>query len=116
MQIEALPWLILFLPLLAAGCITLFTQHNRKASATLSIGAIVTSFVLTLVLIKFGGWDARELSVNWLSIGSLNLDFGLKLDALSLMMLLIVTGVGGAIHIYSAGYMRGDPGWSRYFA
>ncbi|HEY9174721.1 MAG TPA: NADH-quinone oxidoreductase subunit L, partial [Verrucomicrobiae bacterium] len=41
---------------------------------------------------------------------------GLKLDALSLMMLLIVTGVGSAIHIYSAGYMHGDPGWSRYFA
>jgi NADH-quinone oxidoreductase subunit L len=116
MKLEALPWLILFLPLLAAGCITLFTQRNRKASATLSIGAIVTGFVLTLVLIKFGGWDARELSVNWLSIGGLNVDFGLKLDALSLMMLLIVTGVGGAIHIYSAGYMHDDPGWSRYFA
>ncbi len=116
MKLEALPWLILFLPLLAAGAITLFTLRNKAASATLSIGAIVTGFVLTLALVKFGGWDARELSVNWLSIGSLNMDFGLKLDALSLMMLLIVTGVGGAIHIYSAGYMHDDPGWSRYFA
>jgi len=116
MKLEALPWLILFLPLLAAGWITLFTQHNRKASATWSIGAIVTSFVLTLALIKFGGWESRELSVNWLSIGSLSVDFGLKLDSLSLMMLLIVTGVGGAIHIYSYGYMHDDPGWSRYFA
>ena len=44
------------------------------------------------------------------------MDFGLKLDPLSLMMLLIVTGVGGAIHIYSAGYMHDDPGLSRYFA
>src|ERR1017187_5540546 len=116
MKLEALPWLILFLPLLAAGIITLFTLHDRKLSATLSIGAIVTGFVLTLVLVKFGGWDARELSVNWLSIGNLTVDFGLKLDRLSLMMLLIVTGVGSAIHIYSYGYMHDDPGFTRYFA
>ena len=87
----------MFLPLLAAGSIALFTLPNRRLSATLSIGAIVTSFILTLVLIKTGGWDARELSVNWLSIGSLSVDFGLKLDALSLMMLLVVTGVGSEI-------------------
>ncbi|MCL4785835.1 MAG: NADH-quinone oxidoreductase subunit L [Verrucomicrobia bacterium] len=116
MKLEALPWLILFLPLLAAGIITLFTLRNKAVSATLSIGAICTGFVLTLALIKFGGWDARELSLNWLSIGSLNVDFGLKLDALSLMMLLIVTGVGSAIHIYSFGYMHDDPGFSRFFA
>lgn len=116
MKPEALTWLILFLPLLAAGIITLFTLRNKAVSATLSIGAIVTGFVLTLALIKFGGWEARELSVNWLSIGSLSVDFGIKLDALSLMMLLIVTGVGSAIHIYSYGYMRDDPGFSRFFA
>ncbi len=55
-------------------------------------------------------------SGNWLSIGDLKIDFGLKLDALSLMMMLVVTGVGGAIHIYSVGYMRGDSGYSRFFA
>ena len=116
MKLEALPWLILFLPLLAAGIITLFTLRNKAVSATLSIGAIVTGFILTLALIKFGGWEARELSVNWLSIGNLNVDFGLKLNALSLMMLLIVTGVGSAIHIYSYGYMQHDPGFPRFFA
>mgnify|MGYP003331776802 CR=1 FL=1 len=116
MNPNALSWLILFLPLLSAGIIMLFTLRNKAVSATLSIGAICTGFVLTLALIKFGGWDARELSVNWLSIGSLNVDFGLKLDALSLMMLLIVTGVGSAIHIYSYGYMHDDPGFSRFFA
>src|SRR5262245_39258096 len=116
MKLEALAWVILFLPLLAAGIITCLTLHDRKVSATLSITAIVTGFLLSLALIKFGGWESRELSINWLSIGSLNVDFGLKLDALSLMMLLIVTGVGGAIHIYSYGYMHDDPGFSRYFA
>jgi len=116
MNLASLTWLILFLPLLAAGWITLFTLRDEKLSARLSIGAIVTGFFLTLILIKFGGWGAREVSVNWLSVGGLNVDFGLKLDPLSLMMMLIVTGVGGAIHIYSAGYMRGDPGFSRFFA
>ena len=116
MKLEALPWLILFLPLLAAGIITLFTLANKKVSATLSIGAIVTGFVLTLAFIKANGFTGGETALNWLSIGSLNVDFGLRLDALSLMMLLIVTGVGGAIHIYSAGYMHDDPGYSRYFA
>jgi NADH-quinone oxidoreductase subunit L len=121
MKLEALPWLILFLPLLAAGIITLFTLRDRKTSATLSIGAIVAGFVFTLALIKFCGWDAHglapeRLNFNWLSVGNFNVDFGLKLDPLSLMMMLVVTGVGGVIHIYSAGYMRDDPGYSRYFA
>ncbi|MGH8024075.1 MAG: NADH-quinone oxidoreductase subunit L, partial [Limisphaerales bacterium] len=52
----------------------------------------------------------------WLSVGGLNIDFGLKLDPLSLMMMLIVTGVGGAIHIYSRGYMREDAGMARFFS
>jgi NADH-quinone oxidoreductase subunit L len=118
MKYEILPWLILFLPLLSAAAITLFTLRNRAASAALSIGAIVTCFVLAIIFIANNGWTPTpsELTTNWLTIGNLNIDFGLKLDALSLMMMLIVTGVGGAIHIYSAGYMRGDPGWSRYFA
>jgi NADH-quinone oxidoreductase subunit L len=59
---------------------------------------------------------SSELTTNWLSIGELHIDFGLKLDALSLMMMLIVTGVGGAIHIYSFGYMHEDSGFSRFFA
>jgi len=116
MKLELLPWLILFLPLLAAGIITLFTLHNKAVSATLSIAAVVFGFALTLALIKFGGWELREVAVNWLSIGSLNVDFGLKVDPLSLMMLLVVTGVGSTIHIYSYGYMHDDPGFSRFFA
>ena len=118
MNLEALPWIILFLPLLAAGVITLFTLRSRTASALLSIGAIVIGFVLTLSFIAANGFHpaVTETSTSWLSIGNLNIDFGLKLDALSLMMMLIVTGVGGAIHIYSFGYMSGDCGFSRFFA
>ncbi len=118
MKYEALPWIILFLPLLSVAVITLFTLRSRTTSALLSIGAIVTGFVLTISFIAANGFNpaVTETSTNWLSIGNLNIDFGLKLDALSLMMMLIVTGVGGAIHIYSFGYMREDRGFSRFFA
>jgi NADH-quinone oxidoreductase subunit L len=122
MKLEALPWLILFLPLLSAAVITLFTLKHRNVSALLSIGAIVAGFVMTLVFIGANGFhiNAETPGVghagNWLSIGNLQIDFGLKLDALSLMMMLVVTGVGGAIHIYSYGYMREDRGFSRFFA
>jgi NADH-quinone oxidoreductase subunit L len=117
MKYEYLPWLILFLPLFSAVVITLFTLKHRNVSALLSIGAIVAGFVMTLVFIGANGFHINaEDSVNWLSIGGLNIDFGLKLDALSLMMMLIVTGVGGAIHIYSYGYMDEDRSKARFFA
>jgi len=118
MKLEALPWLILFLPLIAAAVITLFTQRDRTASATLSIGAIVIGFVLSVIFIKANGFDpaVKEISLKWLEIGPLQADFGLRLDPLSLMMLLVVTGVGSAIHIYSWGYMHEDRCYSRFFA
>ena len=117
MKYEILPWLILFLPLLSAAVIGLFTLGNRTVSALISIGAIVTGFILTLAFISGNGVHPAisETSTTWLSIGSLQADFGLKLDALSLMMLLIVTGVGGAIHIYSFGYMHEDRSMARFF-
>jgi NADH-quinone oxidoreductase subunit L len=115
---ETLPWIILFLPFLAASGITLFTLHQRELSAKLSIGAIVGSFLLTVVFIAMAGWEPlkKETLVNWLDVGGLQVDFGLRLDSLSLMMLLVVTGVGGAIHIYSRGYMHEDRCYSRFFA
>ena len=118
MNYANLPWIILFLPLLSAAVIALFTLGNRTLSALLSIGAIVTGFILTVVFIAANGFHpaVSEVSSTWLTIGSLQADFGLKLDALSLMMLLIVTGVGGAIHIYSFGYMHEDRSMARFFA
>ena len=121
MKYEILPWLTLFLPIFSAAAITLFTLKHRNVSALLSVGAIVAGFVMTLLFISANGFQfSGETSTNWLSIGQapgdLQIDFGLKLDALSLMMMLIVTGVGGAIHIYSVGYMREDRGFSRFFA
>jgi len=118
MKYEIFPWLILFLPLLAAVVITLFTLRGKTVSSLISIGAIVAGFIMTVTFIAANGFHpvVTETSVTWLSIGGLNVDFGLRLDALSLMMLLIVTGVGGAIHIYSFGYMHADRSMARFFA
>lgn len=118
MKSELLPWIILFLPLVAAAVITLVTLRSRVVSSLLSIAAIVTGFVLTVLFISANGFHpaVTETTREWLNIGGLHVDFGLKLDTLSLMMMLIVTGVGGLIHIYSYGYMHEDPGMSRFFA
>src|SRR5271154_985273 len=117
MKYEILPWIILFLPLLATAAITLFTLRCKTTSSLISIGAVVAGFVMTVVFVNANGIHfSGETAANWLSIGNLNVDFGLKLDALSMMMLFVVTGVGGLIHIYSYGYMDEDPGKSRFFA
>ena len=113
-----LAWFVLFLPCLAAVWITLFTQRNPRLSAGLSIGAIITAFLCSVLLFALLPHErpGLELKVTWLLVGPLQVDFGLRLDGLSLLMLLIVTGVGSTIQIYSYGYMHGDRGFSRYYA
>ncbi len=115
---DALPWVILFLPLLAAITITLFTQKNGAVSAALSVGAISLSLAGAIILFMGMVPDPtpREAVLTWLKAGRLQIDFALRLDPLSLVMLLIVTGVGGAIHFYSIDYMRGDRSFGRFFA
>jgi len=117
MKNELFPWLILFLPLLSAAVIALFFLRNKAVSSLISIGAVVAGFVMTCLFVTANGIHfSGESSVNWLTIGGLHVDFGLKLDALSMMMLFVVTGVGGLIHIYSYGYMHEDESMPRFFA
>ncbi len=52
----------------------------------------------------------------WITAGALHIDFSFVLDQLTLVMLLVITGVGFLIHIYSVGYMHDDPGYARYFS
>jgi NADH-quinone oxidoreductase subunit L len=115
---QTLPWIVLFLPLGAAVVITLFTQRNRELSATLSIGAVITGFILSVIFRALVGWEpaVRESAAAWLSVGDFQVDFGLRFDPLSLAMLLLVTGVASVIHIYSWSYMKEDPSLPRYFA
>src|ERR1017187_5754490 len=54
--------------------------------------------------------------MGWINIGALHINFSLVLDQLSLVMLLVITGVGFLIHIYSVGYMSHDQGYARYFS
>lgn len=114
---DTLPWIILLLPLFSAAGITIFTQKNRDLSAKISIGAVSIGFVLSFILfLSYRGEAVPTQQVPWLNVGNLGIDIGIQLDAISQMMLLIVTGVGGLIHIYSYGYMREDRSVSRFFA
>ena len=113
-----LAWLVLLPPLGAAAGITLLALNRPAVSARLSIGAILAAFGVSLVLFT-QGVEGRT-AWTWLSIddgrGTFVAELGLRLDHLSCLMLLVVTGVGSVIHIYSLGYMRGDRSVGRYFA
>ena len=115
---DPLPWMILFLPLLATAVITLFTLKNPRFSAGLSVGAVCISLLLSISLFcdSIASAPPQDTSLTWLQVGHLSVHFGMHFDPLSLLMLLIVTGVGGVIQIYSIGYMKGDGGEARFFA
>jgi NADH-quinone oxidoreductase subunit L len=110
-----LPWCSLLLPLVSAIAITLFTYRSRALSSFISIAAVLGSFVCSCLIFTRQGISAREF--NWIDFGGVfKVPFGFVLDSLSKTMLILVSGVGSLIHIYSLGYMRDDEGKSRYFA
>ena len=111
---STLAWMTLLLPLASAAVITLGTLKNNRLSANLSIGAILGAFVCSLLL--FLSASSGESNLTWIAIGDFNATIGVKLDRLSALMLLVVTGVGTLIHWYSQGYMEGDRSYARYFA
>src|ERR1700693_2091532 len=112
---SSLPWIILLLPLTSATMITLFTRRSKTLSAAISVLAVLGSFVCSCMV--FTRIDISTPEFMWLDIrGTLQVPIGFVLDDLSRLMLLVVTGVGSLIHIYSLGYMRDDDGKSRYFA
>jgi NADH-quinone oxidoreductase subunit L len=113
-------WLIALLPFLAAALIFIFVHRWPGISAGLSIFAIMTSFVLSipvaLAVFAQEGGTVFEFSTRWLSMPGLNVDMGLLLDPLTAVMLIVVTSIASLVQIYSLGYMKGDPGFSSYFA
>jgi NADH-quinone oxidoreductase subunit L len=95
---------------------------GEKISGIIGCGTIGISFVIVL-----GAFiqtlqlpvEQRQTIVNlftWLQVGGLTINFAYQVDQLSLIMALIVTGVGFIIHVYSIGYMRGDKGFWRFFS
>jgi NADH-quinone oxidoreductase subunit L len=110
-----LPWVILLTPLSSAVVITLFTLRWKAVSSLLSVAAVLVSFACSCLIFTQSSIAAAEFT--WINIdGALQVPLGFTLDQLSKTMLLVVSGVGATIHIYSLGYMRDDEGKSRYFA
>jgi NADH-quinone oxidoreductase subunit L len=115
-------WLIPVLPVVAAGTIALARQRQRVFAASLAIGAMGVSFLLSLcafaqVLILGGNGAGGVQAVNfgWFQFGGEWLRLGWMLDPLTSVMLLMVTFVGLLIFIYSVGYMAHDENFTRFF-
>ena len=107
--------MVLALPLSSAAVITLFTRRWKTVSSLISVAAVLGSFVCSCFI--FTRTDISAPEFTWIEIrGVFNVPIALILDDLSRLMLLVVSGVGSLIHIYSLGYMRDDAGKSRYFA
>jgi NADH-quinone oxidoreductase subunit L len=107
------PWIILLSPFVAAILTVLITQPYKKLSSYLSVAAVALSFVCSVSV--FFGPDGSA-SIDWIDLGSFKVQIGYSIDELSKLMLIVVTGVGLLIHIYSVGYMQDDPGRARYFS
>lgn len=111
--------LIPALPLLGFFIHILFKNRISEKLAGLHASAwIVVSFLLSCVLFfKLQRTEGFEIELfNWFSVGSLSVPFAFQIDHLSIIMMLVITGVGSLIHIYSIGYMHGDAGFNRFFA
>ena len=113
-------WIVPLFPLLGAIVNGLWGRRYIRDKA--HIPAIVsTALSLFFALLVIGDIvaDPRATQVilfDWMVAGPLSVQMGFLADPLSAMMLLVVTGVGFLIHIYSIGYMHGDPGYYRFFA
>ncbi|MGA9510417.1 MAG: NADH-quinone oxidoreductase subunit L [Candidatus Sulfotelmatobacter sp.] len=113
-------WLIPLLPL-AGGAINGFfgKRSSRKAVTTIALVFSGAAFAMALwVAMRFSSLALpyHEYFAHWIRSGSFSVDFALYLDQLSLVMLLVVTGVGFLIHVYSVGYMWEDPSYYRFFS
>ncbi|HEU4648513.1 MAG TPA: NADH-quinone oxidoreductase subunit L [Gemmatimonadales bacterium] len=119
-----LVWAIVLLPLLGFvvnGAVAL-AAPERKIVPTI-VGPAVIAIAFAIAVVNFFGMLRTGLEAavivpgySWMPSGSLQVDASLQLDQLSMLMTLIVTGVGFLIHLYSVGYMHADKGFARYFA
>jgi NADH-quinone oxidoreductase subunit L len=114
-------WLVPALPLLGATINLFFGARLKRWSAYLAVAMVGLSFVVAVWgLMDLLGLPAEErLYVahlwTWMKVGAFQVGADLRLDDLSATMILVVTGIGLLIHIYSIGYMHGDPRYSRFF-
>ncbi|MCL2541940.1 MAG: NADH-quinone oxidoreductase subunit L [Nocardioidaceae bacterium] len=118
----SLVWLVIALPALGAAVLLLGGRHTDRWGHYLGTALPIGSFVISLVMF-FGlaGRDSGDRQVaqhlyTWFQTGHLNVGFDLLYDPLSALFLLLITGVGSLIHVYSIGYMAHDPRRRRFFA
>ncbi|PYX49775.1 MAG: NADH-quinone oxidoreductase subunit L [Acidobacteria bacterium] len=112
-------WLIPVLPL-AGAAINGFLGKKSSRRAVSVVGLVFSgasfAWALSVVLrVSAESLPYQEFFAHWIRSGAFTVDFAFYLDQLSLVMLLVVTGVGFLIHIYSVGYMWDDPGYYRFF-
>ena len=107
-------WLIQFLPLAAAAIILLFLRGKHSLAASVSVLAAVANAVLAFGALSKGAVPPLRPMV-WMNVGLFQIEFGFVFDHLAKLMLVVVTGVGAVIHVFSVGYMEQDTGRGRYF-
>lgn len=108
---ENLPWFLLLIPIASAAIIQLGLKKSAALSSALSTISVLATFIIAVLLL---GKDFSS-SFNWIEAGTLRLNIGFKLDQLATCMMIVVTGIGLLVHIFSLGYMRDDPAKARYF-
>lgn len=126
MPFESLLIILLISPLvgfLINGLFGKWLKGNEKLSGTIGALAVLVSLICSIiafVMVNNGTTLPNEVEdgtiYEWISGGVLNINIGFHVDALTTVMLLVITGVGFLIHVYSIGYMHGDEGYTRYFA
>jgi len=115
-------WLIPALPLAGAALLLVSGKRLRRVAGGLAAGLVGASFVIgVLVFIDLSGLagDSRtfvQTLWEWVPVGAFRVPVELRVDTLSMVMALTVTGVGFLIHVYSIDYMHGDPRYTRFFA
>lgn len=125
-QTDYLRWIV-FLPLLGAAINGLLgapvqRKIGKRAITILACAPVVISFLLSgkafldLLALKPEARFLIDRLYSWLSVGTLKVDVAFWVDPLSSVMILVITGIGGLIHIYSTGYMHEDKSYWRYFA
>ncbi|MFI5208788.1 MAG: NADH-quinone oxidoreductase subunit L, partial [Gemmatimonadales bacterium] len=113
--------LLPFLGFLVNGALAFFNPKARSTVTAVGVGSVAISFALAagmFVQMLGPGGEASFVKTlwPWIHIGTLQVDVALQLDHLSIVMALVVTGVGSLIHVFSVGYMGEDEGYARYFA
>jgi NADH-quinone oxidoreductase subunit L len=113
-------WLLIALPLIGAAVLLLGGRRTDRWGHLLGTATVVVAFLIALVSVfQLADVDGRTVGMDlftFISAGTLDIKLGLLIDPLSMAFVLLITGVGALIHIYSIGYMAHDPGRRRFFA